>query len=283
MFLRYKALPATLIMASCLPFSASAYDGYYDYEPVTPFYFSGSFGIAKTDAGLDDFNRRFVESGINSMAIDATDSRFGWRIGAGYQLTNELAFQAGYLNLGEVDVSFDGKDTGSKAFYQAINQSPQSGAGAYANIRYGINLTDTSQLYGSVGAFRWTNEYQYQTGNREPGQDATDGVDIFYGMGMNLKLAPQWRLKGQAEAFRLADNTTWFFSLGIDYLWGFASFTDDTEPYPSSEEPRVILEGSPTHPRQDGVILGHPRRSPSRGDGVILDSPAPGPSEQVVY
>lgn len=134
--------------------------------------------FADIGAGL---SKNDMFDGIRSVAVDDEDAFFS--VGGGYEFNNKLALEAGYVDLGEAEIS-------PIAAYTVTS----SAKGLYAGPRLTLELSPLVGAYGRVGAFAWDAE-----GKDNVGFSASqEGTDFYFGVGAAFRilkkswLAAEW-------------------------------------------------------------------------------------------
>ncbi len=139
-----------------------------------PVYLGASAGTASVDS--------FCNNEIN-----CDDSDMGWKIYAGYDYSERLAFEVGYVSLGEMRSNAKSTEiTGYEV--AAVGKVP---------------LNDSIGLFGKAGMFRW---------DAENGNDSRSATDIMFGAGVNYKLSDNMAFRAEWERFNdietQSDNTS---------------------------------------------------------------------------
>jgi hypothetical protein len=182
------SLAALLAGLFLLPVSASADSG---------FYIGGSFGNAAVEGdvgafGLEDF--------------DEDDSAYkaflGYRLDLPMMI---LAFEGGYVNLGEPEFS---GDLGSLTV-------EADGINLFALAGFEAGPID---LFVKAGYIAWDAGFESVDvlGNVESGSD--DGSDLGYGLGLSFGLGPL-EVRGEYEIYDIEDVDVSMISVGFSYLF----------------------------------------------------------------
>ena len=116
------------------------------------FYLGLGAGASKArDAG--DCSDIFVASLPSTCSTNSTD--FGWKAFAGYQFTESLALEAGYVDLGKFKTS----GTGTVAFFPGPNTNASEDfhpSGFSVDVIGTLPFGNGFGLLGRIGVFRWT-------------------------------------------------------------------------------------------------------------------------------
>jgi OOP family OmpA-OmpF porin len=141
------------------PFSSNA----GGTQSTNPVYIGGSLGTSSVDSFCDGQN-------------NCDDSDMGWKVFAGYDFSERIAFEVGYNSLGEMQSSTKKtKITGYEL--AAVGKMP---------------LNDQIGLFGKAGLFRW--EAKNDDGKRS-------AFDILFGAGVDYKINGNMSVRGEWERF----------------------------------------------------------------------------------
>lgn len=130
------------------------------YNPV---YFGGSLGYISDD-------------NFCSGQSNCDDSDMGWKLFAGYDYSERVAFEVGYNSLGSF-ASSTSKSEVSGFEFAALGKMP---------------LNDQISLFGKAGLFKWTADNT--TGKRS-------AADFMFGAGVDYKMNDNMSLRGEWERF----------------------------------------------------------------------------------
>lgn len=132
-------------------------------QSTNPVYIGGSLGTSSVDSFCDGQS-------------NCDDSDMGWKVFAGYDFSERIAFEVGYNSLGEMQSSTKKtKVTGYEL--AAVGKMP---------------LNDQIGLFGKAGLFRW--EAKNDDGKRS-------AFDIMFGAGVDYKLNGNMSVRGEWERF----------------------------------------------------------------------------------
>lgn len=128
-----------------------------------PVYLGASAGTASVDSFCDN-------------ETNCDDSDMGWKIYAGYDYSERLAFEVGYVSLGEMRSNTKSTEvTGYEV--AAVGKVP---------------LNNNIGLFGKAGMFRW--EAENDKGNRS-------ATDIMFGAGVDYKFSDNMAFRAEWERF----------------------------------------------------------------------------------
>jgi OmpA-OmpF porin, OOP family len=160
-------------------------------------YFGVAGGTSSFDLPdeIDELNRLIDD--VNTIpgvdaSFDAEDSDTGMKLFAGNRLSDTLAIEFGYIDLGEISADFslvdDGTSTGDpiSAFVSERNSVSGFSFAAVGELPF----SETASLIGRIGVYVWESEYEFSSEDSDFGSfsesGSDDGNDIFYGVGLNV-------------------------------------------------------------------------------------------------
>lgn len=145
------------------------------------FFVEAGVGMSSIDASLD---------GVPGVSADEEDVFFS--IGAGYSFNKMFAIEAGYVDLGEAELSVPA------AGYTASI----SADGFYFGPRLTLEITPQFEAYGRVGVLAWDAEAKDSDGLSE----SDDGTDIYFGIGAAYKISDQVSLGADWTRYALESD-----------------------------------------------------------------------------
>ena len=171
------------------------------------FYIGANFGATRLDAGdtASDLRNDLVAIGFSSAQASIDESGTGYKIFAGYQFNRNFALEGYYAHLGEYDLS--ASTTGPVV--NATGEVEVKGFGVDAVAMFPFN----SVLSGlaRVGLFRWDADMSIRAvgpAGTATGSDSDDGTDLKLGVGIEWKISPNLRLRGELEYYTFDDAIT---------------------------------------------------------------------------
>ena len=147
------------------------------------FYVGANIGQANYDAVLDDFSD-LQDGSLFAASLDDSDTSLSLTFG--YQLNPNVAFEGGYIDLGELVVS--ATSAGGGFLYAAGPVTAKVSAdGLFFDVKGLLPLNEQFSLYGKLGLLKWSEEgtLSDSTGSLS-GDD--DGTDIFFGVGASFNI-----------------------------------------------------------------------------------------------
>ncbi|KZY64911.1 hypothetical protein A3735_24800, partial [Oleiphilus sp. HI0061] len=181
-------------------------------------YINSALGLSYTSTDLNEFDQQLQSNGLDAKAIDENSERLGWRFGLGYELNNNWALELNYLDLGEVDIKFEGAYTDSESFFNAVKKiHPESGAGWEISGSYRQTFLDRFSAFAKAGIFSWQGSYDASQFGSNQGEHKTSGSSFSYGIGAGSKITDNWQLDAQLERFELDNDSSYLASVSLKY------------------------------------------------------------------
>lgn len=184
-------------------------------------YIVGQLGKSDIDAG----------EGVYAQSLDDDDTYFG--IGVGFKVTENLAFEIGYHDLGEIEAKYGGSNENG---YEDGKESLALDAVSVAAVGT-LPLGPSFNIFGKVGLDLWNAEWkdsyhEMYLGDAYSESDkvSDDGADVFFAVGaaFNVSEASSVFIEYQVHQFDVSgtaygaddvdlevDADT--FSVGINY------------------------------------------------------------------
>ncbi len=206
---------AYITLMPCLSFSVAAKEA-----DKSSWYLVSSLGYVSGDTNSNEIVNDFAKSGITVTDVKIDDSRYGWQLSLGYEISNNFALELGYLDLDKVSVELTGTVTDETLFIdQARINHPESAKGVTFNAGYRFDLNDNLALNAKLGLFSWKGEFD--TYKLDSGQTLANhninGTDVFYGLNAEYKLTNQFSLQLQWQKFKLENEKPDMWSIALKY------------------------------------------------------------------
>ncbi len=131
------------------------------------------------------------------------DSDTGWKVYGGYQLSENLAVEGGYVNLGKVEESSFGTTVSAE----------QTGFNVVA-----LGLLPLNQgfsLFGKIGLFFWDSDVKVSIPGFGSASGSDSGTDITYGFGLKYDIDRKIAVRGEWERFE--DDIGDLLSIGVAF------------------------------------------------------------------
>lgn len=178
-------------------------------------YVTTHVGQANTNVDESRAQTLFDQAGL-STTVSAVDSRReGFGLGMGYNLTSNFAVEAGYLDLGQVDISFSATQA-----VDLTNIHPESGDGITFSGLYKYAFNDQVGVKVRLGVFDWETEYETLAGSPlQLSKDGDSGTDFYWGIGVNHRLIDELNLALEYQQFDFDNERTDYLRLGLEWYF----------------------------------------------------------------
>jgi long-subunit fatty acid transport protein len=174
--------------------------------------------LVNVEVGSSEANKGNLTKALPSGEVTHfSDSDTSWSLGIGYQLNNALTLEAGYIDLGEGDVTITGDSITPTQYHNSVADiSPVLGDGFTFGARYQLWQQENISTSVSLGLITWkgdiTSTYQAQ-----PITTKRDGNDFYYGLEGHYQLTKQWQLSVGFTRYALEPNDVDVIYLGAAY------------------------------------------------------------------
>ncbi|WP_299200765.1 porin family protein [uncultured Amphritea sp.] len=178
-----KALLSLGIIAALTPALASAADGYI----------GGSFG--RTEFNISSSER----ADLSSIGVSVEDdSDQGFKVFGGYRYNKNIAVEAFYADLGDLELW-----NGSIGINSAVDGYGLSAVGLFP-------VSEQVDLFAKVGMFHWSNDLSSNVGY----SSGDDGTDITYGIGAAYNMETV-SIRAEMERFDIGGTDVDMISAGL--------------------------------------------------------------------
>jgi hypothetical protein len=175
-------------------------------------------GDAKTRIDESDVHRQFQAQGIDSTVHSVDSERLAWAIGVGYELADRWALEAGYLDLGEVKLSFDTPQSET----DLARVHPSSARGATLAGLYNLPLGEYINAQARLGAFIWKSEYTTRRADARIDTDDDSGIDLLWGVALGYNVSRAGSVNLELQRIELEGEPT--DVIGLQVRWRLHSF-----------------------------------------------------------
>jgi OmpA-OmpF porin, OOP family len=184
---------------------------------ASDFYVGGALGQSKVEGYEDYVSSNFDDGSIVAASFDDKDTAL--RVFVGMELNQNIAFEFGYLDLGEA--STDATSDGSGSFYaQGPVKHRLSADGFDVGILLKGALSPEATVGFRAGLYKWdADEFLDNAAIRASGSE--DGTDLFYAINGHYKLTPNLTMRGEYAIYKLEapaqDFDVDLFSISLVY------------------------------------------------------------------
>lgn len=167
-------------------------------------------------------SRVTVNTIINTISAD--DNRPGVKLNIGFDLTENVAIAAGYMDLNDVTLEGQSRVVDNGVFESQIDNSLTSSADGFTlSSIYHYSINQNFDLIGSIGVFSWDSDFSAATatlgiqGTTDGGNSGNSGTDFYFGVGGGYQLFDDVVLSVEWEHYQLDSEETQVWSIGVDY------------------------------------------------------------------
>lgn len=191
---------AVIVLAAALPATPARAEGWY---------VGAAGGQADADYGSSDLVSDLAVRGWPISDASADDNDTAWKIYAGWQVTDRLALEGGYVDLGEVTTQYRALVPPNQIdaiLQDTLEVHPYLGDGWTAAGVVRLPLGGPAlQLLGRIGVFAWEADIEVEAINGATGvvSGDDDGADLFYGLGVEWQVQPRVGLTLEWERYKL--------------------------------------------------------------------------------
>lgn len=179
-----------------------------------------NIGAAYTLGGrsTQSLSNEFTQNGITLVQLDQDDSRFGWKVAGGYQVDENLSFELGFVDLGDIDISLTAEISDPILFANSAKRiHPGTADGYTLSAVYRHSVDHNYSLLGRFGVFNWEGKFDIQeidTGQNFGGETIT-GSDFYFGLGGEYHLNDEVSFSLEWEHYKMdeEDANMWSFNL----------------------------------------------------------------------
>jgi opacity protein-like surface antigen len=196
-----------LIMSGVLASHAQTASSGNQQPLMNRFYLSGSAGSSKVE--LKDESRN--EEGIDFNFEGTDDSDMAISLMLGMRMSEVFALEAGYMDLGSVEQSFDFNDPRDGDNGSGMLKVSPSGTYIGASLMHDWNIF---QFYVRGGVLMWDYDMQVRfdivNGDQaisQRTQFSKDGTALLYGAGVRMKVAEFWSIGAQFDTTDIDGDT----------------------------------------------------------------------------
>ncbi len=168
----------------------------------------------------NEYRTDLANSGVAVSSLDVDDSRIGWKFNIGFDVSQSVAIEAGYMDLNDVNLEANGELTDVAAFAaNGSNIQPNSADGFTLSSIYRYSVSQNFGLTGSIGVFNWDGDFstRVQPADENISSDSNSGTDFYFGLGGGYQLFDDVTLSIEWEHYQLDSENAEIWSIGVDY------------------------------------------------------------------
>ena len=165
-----------------------------------------------------------ISDAIKVTDFDDTSKSYWFELG--YKIHPNWGIELGYVDLGNVSVSFTGQvdQLEVESYLDKVSLShPDSASGASIGVSYFYPLMDKLVLSGRAGAFFWEGDYstllKIKEGTFSYQHQSQNGTDLYLGMGLDYVPAEHWAIGLALRSYRLDGYHTDVVALSVGFAF----------------------------------------------------------------
>ncbi|MBD2859884.1 outer membrane beta-barrel protein [Spongiibacter sp. KMU-158] len=167
-------------------YGRSSYHSSRSHQPSA--YFFGGVSVTQFDFGVDEYQYSFGDRSQSDISTNSDST--GGRIGFGLQLSQNLAFELGYVNLGDLssEAFSDGSNVATGGFAPGNVFMDGDLSGATLGLRLSTPMSEPVGFFTRVGLYGWEFDGVLED-SQDRGRFTVTGTDVYLGLGLRLAMA----------------------------------------------------------------------------------------------
>lgn len=163
-----------------------------------PYYAGAGIGMTKNNGSQDDFC-----PACDGSQFDMDKEDQGYKVYGGVNLTDDLAIEGEYADLGKTyGLALDNTPSNPANEYYGKTQhinAKQKTHGVGVSVKANRRIARKTSVYGKVGAFAWENKLTVEdeglAGNRVTYKDKDSGISPTLGVGVEHEINDRWAVR----------------------------------------------------------------------------------------
>jgi hypothetical protein len=162
-----------------------------------------------------------IDAVADGASASADSSDFGGTVYVGFRFLPWLALEAGYVQLGEYDVTLQAEDTAAGAVIDsAVRAVGDAGRGVSVTARFDVPLGERFTLVPRAGVHTWDSEIELTAGSQRR-KSTRDGLGVTGGLAVGYAINDQWNVGLSADYFVPSSrNEIVIYGLQVEYAFG---------------------------------------------------------------
>lgn len=169
----------------------------------------------------------YVGAGVGVTSVDESgfDDSNGFKLTAGYKVSQHFAIQASYLQLGEFDVNqnmlnaMEDEFSGGFGIDVSLDSVSVESSGFDLSLVGYLPFTENFSGFARLGIYVWdfdSNATVTVDGFTASESVGDSGNDLSYGLGVEYAFNPSWTLVGEWSNYKVADGDISMIGAGIN-------------------------------------------------------------------
>lgn len=168
----------------------------------------------------DELSNVLTQKGVTINQLSQDDSRSGWHLNVGYDLSDNFSLQLGYVDLGEVEIALSAEVSEPTEFIDFASEiHPNSAVGYTVGAAFHYPINQTISFLARIGILSWDGEFDSVLTdlNQNVASNDISGTDLFFGFGGAYRLTEKAALSIEWEHYKLDDEESDFISLNLSH------------------------------------------------------------------
>jgi hypothetical protein len=218
--MRLKRIQSLMLLPTLVTFNVLAEEAEQEKNIHYQYYVNVQMDRAKGDVGENEMNRRMAALGYDAQAQVTNQSRSAYYIGLGYHWREYIDLELGYRNLGKVRTELSGSAQDIDDYLQSANAvHPRSASGYEVAVRPYYPITEKIDLFGSVGLFRATSDYNAYAYPNEAHRD-NNSYETVFGAGIDYQIRNEINIDFHITQLEVEDERIRVMGVGLVYQFG---------------------------------------------------------------
>jgi hypothetical protein len=189
-------------------------------DDASSWYVGAQFGSARSYVTATRIDAALADQGYNVSSNVSNKSREAWRVLGGYRPLRWLAIEAGYSDLGEVDVDFRGPTADIGQFLINANAlQPPSAEGYDVSAVARLPIGSRASAHVRAGAFIWDARYRTRNIDGQAVRRNDNGTDGLAAVGVQAMISAHWGLGAEFTRYGIDGDHIDFAGVGVVFRW----------------------------------------------------------------
>lgn len=188
-----------------------------EFDLATPY-----AGVSTGRASVDDnaFENRLRRDHPTASVNTLRNADIGGRVFGGFRMLEALAFEVGYVDLGELNSEIDpGSENESELGQTALDEHPIAATGLDFSTLVRTPVGINTWAFARAGVFVWEADVATATSTGTTFSKSVDGTDPVVGGGVDHKIGPGLHARAEWIHYRLEPDQVNYVGAGL--VWSF--------------------------------------------------------------
>ncbi|MFC1747733.1 outer membrane beta-barrel protein [Pseudomonadota bacterium] len=180
-------------------------------------YVGGALGRVDGDQGLPELNKQISTVGVNATAQTSNSNRQGWKVFGGYQINANVSAEIGYVDLGDVNITFNGLSSEISNFLNTVqNIQPSSAKGLQFSTVGFYPLENYFSLTARAGVYVWEADHALLADGVRKNVE-NDGIDLVWGVGFSQRMGDRIDFRFELDFYEIEREKMDVISFNLIY------------------------------------------------------------------